>query len=71
MSRITRLPSIWLYPLDPGDQAARFNIELFAQRAFERKSGEFHHLGTDVATQARVGFLKTDDTAQLELDRTG
>ena len=59
------------HAFDAGYQAARCNIELLAQCAFEREPGELHHLGTDVTAQARVGLLKADDTAQLELDRAG
>ena len=41
------------------------------QRAFKGNLAEFDHVGADVFTQPRPGFLKADDAAQLKLNRVG
>lgn len=59
------------YALDPRDQAAFFGLQVFEQGALQGNLFKLHDLGADVVAQPWVGFLKTDDAAELEFDRVG
>jgi len=59
------------HAFDLRDQAAFFGIQVFTQGTLQGKLFERHHLGADVIAQPWVGFLETDDAAELEFDGIG
>ncbi|MOA28096.1 hypothetical protein D3C78_1490200 [compost metagenome] len=59
------------HTFDSGDEAAGFGMDVFEQGAFERDLAQLDHFGADIFAQARIGFLETDDAAELKFDRVG